>query len=114
MKENFVTLDDVFEIIYEEKIDSSGRKLSRVAGFALGGAPLSDKDLLEIKSDAHQIKNSLLWKLLVKRGYFAAQVKGVDNAKDFGDTREARGMISAISIFEDILSKLENFEVEKK
>lgn len=107
MKFKGVVLDDVFKVFYS-------KDGTRIVGFAIGDRKLPDAEVQGLKNEAEVISNSLLWKLLSDRAVFAAQVKGIDNAQDFADTREARGMISAVSVFQEALNALHLYEKADK
>ena len=110
MRKTGVTIDEVFERIYK-KVPTSGAYPDGqiLIGFSIGGVQLPPNDIKTIKAEAGLILNTMLWKLLLKRGYFSAQIKGVDNSKDFGDVREARGMVSALALINNELEILKEF-----
>ena len=105
MKFKGVQEDDVLKALYD------GPKL---IGFAIGDKKLSDTQIQALRSEAELLMHGELWKLLCDRTYFSAQIKGIDNAKDFGDLREARGAIDALAMFNSLLHTLIGFKVEKK
>jgi len=105
MKSKGVTRDDVLEVLYEPTAHGQ-----RIIGFAVGDVKLSDGDVNQLVSEAKMFKQSFLWKLLDKRTCYAAQVYGVNKAKDFGDTRHAQGMIGAIEIQDEIVSILARYK----
>ena len=109
MKFNGVTTDDVLEPIIGKTL-----KGEVVVGFQIGELQLPIADVQTLKADAESIATSMLWKLLCKRTHFAAQVAGVNTAKDFSDVQFAKGMIHSIELFNQIISVLRTFEVEQK
>jgi len=104
-----VARDRVLEHVYG-KIPNGGQKLT---GFSVGGVQLPENDIKTLKTEATYISNTMLWKLLLDRGYFSAQVEGIDNAKDFYDTVRAQGKIKALALIESELQTLIDFKLDK-
>ena len=96
-----VSQKDVLEILVG--------KDGQVSGFRIDGKVLSGPEVSALQSEANIILESRLWQLLADRTCYLARIRGVDNAKDFGDVRDAQGCLRTVASFESILEALRQY-----
>src|SRR3990167_7648159 len=100
-----VTADEVLEFTYI-KIGNQ----TKVKDVRVGEILLTDKDIETLVSEAKMLKESYLWKLLLKRLQAVAQIKMVREVENEKDLIFPKAMILAIQEIEDVVNKLLTLE----
>lgn len=99
-----VTADDVLKFIVKDQ---------KLIGIQIGDLVLPETDIKTLQSEAKFLESSMLWKLLCNQIQLAAQIQALDNAKDYHDVSFGRGILRGVSLVNEILSRIDQVELEK-
>ncbi len=103
-----VTSDEILEIEYAITPAGKFPKALRI-----GESLLPVSDIVQVKQEAQYLQESYLWKLMVKRIQYIAQLNACNRAKSDEDLIFGKAMLYSIEQIEDVLKTIREFEVQK-
>jgi len=80
----------------------------------IGGSPLTDNQLTELKMEVDLLKQTGLWKIITSTVTQHAIELGIKQAKDFDQTMFAKSMLHVVGIMEGVFKAIEEEKERRK
>ena len=103
---NGVTSDDVLEVVFRPLTPG----VVAPAGIKVGDRILDATEIMQLKHEAEMIKGTRLWKLLLDRMQYHAQVRLSKDANDKDDILCPKFIIWTLQTIQETLNTLTKFE----